>query len=551
MISRREFCLASGLALAGCDDAPREVPGGFVGVSEQRGHVLRDRTSWTAPAITRRTGVVIAGGGIAGLAAARALRLAGVEDFALLELEDQAGGNSRGTELAGIACPMGAHYLPVPGDDASEVQDLLEEFGLRQRVAGRWRYDERHLCHSPQERLFFQGHWQEGLLPVQGVEAATLAQYRRFALQVEQAQRAARFSIPTSKQPLAPAHQALDAMTFVAWLDREGLHDMHLRWYLDYCCRDDYGAGIAAVSAWAGIHYFASRHGFEAPQAAGEAVPRLDDGEHGVLTWPEGNGWLARRLAAPLAERLAPGRTVVRIEALRHGVEVDAWNAATGALERWQAAQCIVALPLFVAARVVQNPPQALREAAAQLRYAPWLVSNIHLREPLRDRPGAPPSWDNVVYGASGLGYVDATHQSLKPVPGATVLTHYHAPMSLHADPSAARRALLEQPWERWRDAVLAELAPAHADLPAKATRIESVRYGHAMSIPLPGVRSSAALSALAAPSVASRPPSAQVPRLQFAHADLSGYSIFEEAFTHGHHAGRSAAWRVGIRLHS
>jgi DNA-binding GntR family transcriptional regulator len=109
------------------------------------------------------------------------LRLAGVDDFALLELEDTAGGNSRGGQVNGMACPLGAHYLPVPGDDAREVQDLLEELGLRQRVAGRWQYDERHLCHSPQERLFFQGEWQEGLLPVQGVGEATLAQYRRFA----------------------------------------------------------------------------------------------------------------------------------------------------------------------------------------------------------------------------------------------------------------------------------------------------------------------------------------------------------------------------------
>jgi protoporphyrinogen oxidase len=61
-----------------------------------------------------------------------------VEDFALLELEDQAGGNSRAGSVGGIACPLGAHYLPVPGDDAPEVQDLLEELGLRQRVAGRW-----------------------------------------------------------------------------------------------------------------------------------------------------------------------------------------------------------------------------------------------------------------------------------------------------------------------------------------------------------------------------------------------------------------------------
>ena len=45
--------------------------------------------------LVRRARVVIAGGGIAGLAAARALRLAGQDDFVLLELEDQPGGNSR------------------------------------------------------------------------------------------------------------------------------------------------------------------------------------------------------------------------------------------------------------------------------------------------------------------------------------------------------------------------------------------------------------------------------------------------------------------------
>lgn len=103
-----------------------------------RGHQLRDllaQGTLPAPAVVRRAQVVIAGGGVAGLAAARSLRLAGVDDFALLELEDTAGGNSRGGQVNGIACPLGAHYLPVPGDDAREVQDLLEELGLRQRVA--------------------------------------------------------------------------------------------------------------------------------------------------------------------------------------------------------------------------------------------------------------------------------------------------------------------------------------------------------------------------------------------------------------------------------
>ncbi len=498
------------LPLLGCEQV-HGITGALRGADPARGHLLRAQRSWPAPAQVRRVRVVIAGGGVAGLAAARALRLRGVQDFALLELEDVAGGNSRGDEIAGIACPLGAHYLPLPGDDAREVQDFLEEAGLRQRVAGRWVYDERHLCHSPQERLFFRGQWQEGLVPTQGVPAATLAQYRRFALLIEQAGRAARFSIPAPAPVTADG--TLDAITFAAWLDREGLADPHLRWYLDYCCRDDYGAGVATVSAWAGIHYFASRHGFQAPGA--------EPAEHeAVLTWPEGNGWLTRRLASGLGDRLRVGRVVTRIASGRHGVEVDAWNVRTQSVERWQCDQCIVALPVFVAARVVERPPALLQQLAAHIRYAPWAVVNLHLRRPLADRPGAPPSWDNVVYGAHGLGYVDARHQSLDPRPGPTVLSWYCAPGE------AEREALLSRSWQDWRSAALAEFAQSHPDLGAALTRVEVARYGHAMAIPVPGARERV---------VAGTP---RAGRLAFAHSDWAGYSIFEEAFTAGHRAG-------------
>src|SRR6185295_8716841 len=133
----------------------------------------------------------------------------------------------------------------------------------------------------------------------------------------------------------------LDTLTFASWLDREGLHDAQLRWLLDYCCRDDYGAGIASVSAWAGLHYFAARHGFH-PLAGDEGGER-----DGLLTWPEGNAFLARAMAKPLGERWRAGRVVLRVEETRSGVEVDALDAATQKVERWQCEHCIVALPAF------------------------------------------------------------------------------------------------------------------------------------------------------------------------------------------------------------
>ena len=554
-MQRRHFLGSAAAALlAGCQPPPPALEFAFAGIDLERGHALRDLLAQgplPAPTLVRRAQVIIAGGGVAGLAAARSLRLAGVHDFALLELEDTPGGNSRAGAVNGVACPLGAHYLPVPGEHAPEVQDLLEELGLRQRVAGRWQYDERHLCHSPQERLYFEREWQEGLLPVQGVGEATLEQYRRFSQAVGAASRAARFTMPQfaaldAKTGLAPAHQALDAMTFEAWLQHQGLDDAHLRWYLDYCCRDDYGAGMARVSAWAGLHYFASRHGFHAP---GEAV--AEDRE-GVLTWPEGNGWLTQQLATPLKAQgqLQTGTSVLRIAETRRGVEVDAFNHHSGNVERWQAPRCIVALPVFVAARVVQNPPAFLAQAAQRLQWAPWAVTNIHLNAPLADRPGAAPAWDNVIYGDSnpgGLGYVDASHQKLDPRPRPTVLTYYQA----LGDVADARQQLATQGAEHWGRAALAALAGPHPDVLQRATRVQVTRYGHAMSIPVPGIQTF--LSQIGLQGTPGKRklllngerqralPTPATARLAFAHSDWSGYSVFEEAFTRGHAAGLRA----------
>ena len=557
-MKRRHFLAAAApLPLLGCAPSAsdtRHITGGFTGIQVERGHRLRDTTAWPTPTVTHRTHTVIAGGGVAGLAAARALRLRGMGDFALLELEDSAGGNARAGVVGGIPCPLGAHYLPLPSDDAPEVQDLLEELGLRQRVAGRWLYDERHLCHSPQERLFFNGAWQDGLLPVQGVGEATLVQYRRFAMLVEQARSAAKWTIPMQNKPLAPMQRALAAMTFIAYLEHNGLTDPHLRWYLDYCCRDDYGAGMARVSAWAGLHYFASRHGFHAP---GEAV---DEARESVLTWPEGNGWITQRLAEPLANtangggQLRTATSVLRITETRHGVEVDAFNHATDSVERWQAPRCVVALPVFVAARVVHNPPAFLTGAAQRLQSAPWLVANIHIDSPLTDRPGAAPAWDNVLYAdptAGGLGYVNAGHQRLDTgaaLAGPTVLTYYQA----LGDVQGGRQQLATQPWQPWAEAALATLAVPHPDLRQRATRVDITRYGHAMAIPVPGMqgflsqiglqRLSGKRKQLSNGEQSPWIPTPTTARLAFAHSDWSGYSVFEEAFTRGHGAGLVAA---------
>lgn len=549
-----------GLGLAGCRRWPGagevpgaaeaslrpEVEGAWVGAHMDRGHAWRDGkagSSSASPDQTRRVHALIVGAGVAGLSAARGLQQAGIDDFALLDLEDEAGGNARGHSVHGLPCPLGAHYLPLPGPAAVEVAQWLEEISLIRQVQGRWLADERHLCHSPQERLFVPdpgkvyppgvqaGHWQEGLLPMPDpsspMAARTQAQYQRFAQEVAQAGRQWSFALPTARAPWHPGLDALDRQSFGQWLDARGLDAEALRWYLDYACRDDYGAGLHQVSAWAGLQYFASRHGFDAPGSSHEA-------HDGVLTWPEGNAFMTRRLAQGLGDRWHPGHLVTRIQPGRRDVQVDAWEVRTGRRIRWVAAKVVVAAPLFIAARLIDPMPPALKVIQPLLRYAPWLVSNLWLKAPLLDRPGAPLAWDNVSRvpaKAPTLGYVNARHQSLAPTPGPMLLTHYWALGGQDmATLLANRQALAREPWQAWAQRVLDDLSPVHPDLPGKLGRIDLMRWGHAMVIPTPGLRGHPALSALAQPQGL----------LHFAHSDLSAYSVFEEAFTHGVRAAQA-----------
>jgi len=588
-ISRRQYLGAAGSFAAGavlpglsaCHRAEAsslrpDLAGGWVGAQVERAHAWRDghlpgaASSASLAEDPLRVHTLIIGAGVAGLSTARSLIKAGLDDIAVLDLEDQPGGNARGHLLQGLPCPLGAHYLPMPGEQARDVAQWLEEIGLIRQVNGRWVGDERHLCHSPQERLFvpasgsangsapasastpasssasiseastwWQGQWQDGLLPQQHLGAQDNAQYRRFAADVEQARKQLGFAIPTTQSPWNKGLDALDKLTFDQWLNDRGYTSAPLRWLLDYACRDDFGAGTGHVSAWAGLHYFASRHGFELPGQANE--------EHdAVLTWPEGNGWLTQRLAQGLGARWQAGHVALGIDVGRHEVTVQSWSVKQQRAQTWRASQVVLAVPLFVAQRLFKQAVPALQAVTPQLAYAPWLVSNVLLSKPFFDRPGAPLSWDNVPYSSEGvpglrmpsLGYVDARHQSLAQVTGPMLLTHYWALGGQSAEQGLAQRqALLKGDWREWAGKVAFDMARIHPDLPGLVTHMDLMRYGHAMVIPVPGLRGHPALAALQKPSG----------RVHFAHSDLSAYSVFEEAFTHGTRAAAQVLSATGM----
>src|SRR5205085_941710 len=173
-------------------------------------------------------------------------------EFVVLEMEPQAGGNARSGENQISAYPWAAHYVPPPDKDAVWVRELFEELGVLRD--GAW--DERTLCFSPQERLFLHGKWQEGLEPSIGLTARDRDQMKRFDARMRQFRVTGEFTIPMERGARA---SALDRVSMAAWMRQQGFDSPYLNWYVNYACRDDYGALAQDTSAWAGVHYFAAR----------------------------------------------------------------------------------------------------------------------------------------------------------------------------------------------------------------------------------------------------------------------------------------------------
>lgn len=539
MVRRREFlATAASLPFIACarKTDPPLPPGTLSGGNLDLGHRLR-QGGFAAATETRRVPLLIVGAGIGGLSAGWRLERSGFKDFLILDLEDTPGGNSRSGRNDVSAYPLGAHYLPLPSSDAIHVRELLADLGALHGdpAAARPVYDEAYLCHAPQERVYRAGLWEEGLLPRLGTDPAERDQFARFFEAMAEFKEARdllgrrAFALPVTHASTDLRWLGLDRMTMQEWLLANGFDSQRLHWYVNYACRDDYGTDYRHASAWAGIHYFACRDG-EAANA----------GHDTVLTAPEGNGWIVKRLAERLKDRIVTGALAWRLAQDAKEVNADVWLAAESRSVRVRAERAIWAAPLFVLDKVAEDLPPAIAAVAQAGGHAPWLVANLTLREPPADGAGAPLAWDNVLYGAEGLGYVVATHQNIRAAPGPTVLTYYRA--LADQPPKEARELLLRVSREAWAETILAELGRAHGDLRRLTLRLDVHRHGHAMIRPLPGVVHDEARRAL---DSGRHGHNGGWGRVHFAHADLSGLSLFEEA----NHWGVAAADRTLARL--
>lgn len=500
----------------------RKIKGQIIGASASAGHLVRDK-QFSAPANITQKDIVVIGGGISGLSAARHLQQNGMNNWILLELEDHAGGNAAYGQNNLSLYPWGAHYIPVPNNDLKEYLQFLEESGVitGKNEAGLPVYNELYLCFDPQERLYINGRWQDGLVPHYGVPSLQLKQVEQFLQKMDEyrhlkdSQGKDAFAIPVDASSQEERFRELDTITMKEWLLTQGFDSEYLHQYVNYCCRDDFGTPHDLVSAWAGIHYFASRKG------QGANAHHSD-----VLTWPEGNGFLVEHLQKDLLPQIRTGSLAVKVQETSSGVEIDFLDMKTHSLERIQARHCIMAIPQFVAARLLQNAARTA-QVKQTLQYVPWMVANLKVRA-LEERSGAPLSWDNVLHNSSSLGYVEATHELLQQHSDFKNLTYY-LPLT-EKTPVEERRSAQTKTYEEWVALIMQDLQKVHPNIDQATEELNIMIWGHAMAQPLPGIIHGNIRKDLSA-SINNK--------IHFAHTDLAGISIFEEAFYQGIRAAR------------
>jgi hypothetical protein len=149
------------------------------------------------------------------------------------------------------------------------------------------------------------------------------------------------------------------------------------------------------------------------------------------------------------------------------------------------------------------------------------MVANVTL-DALPGGHGVPLAWDNVARSSESLGYVVATHQGVSLEPLETVLTHYW-PLDRQS-PREAREIAISKTHAEWCAQVIEDLERVHPGISEHVRNIDVWLWGHGMIRPVLGFIWGKSRQQMLQPGN----------RIVFAHSDMSGISIFEEAYTRG-----------------
>jgi len=518
--------LAAGL-YASCRprDPVSHIKGSIVGANSAVGHLMRNISALPVPSRTVSTDVLIIGGGISGLSAKRWLHKQGHTNVMLIEMDNHFGGNAHHGQNKVSAYPWGAHYIPVPDMRNTELLEFLTEINVITGYGkdGLPEYNEYYLCQDPEERLFINGLWQDGMVPEAGVPAAEKEQIGRFFKVVNDYKAATgtdgkdAFAIPLDNSSADDIYRSLDKISFRQYLKEQGYTSRYLLWYLEYGCKDDYGCSLDHTSAWAGIHYFASRKGKGANASSAT-----------VITWPQGNGFLMEHLKKQVeGTGIYSSQLAYNIEEHSQGVKVKVYDVACKESYIIDAKKVLTASPQFVNKHLLAGVAIGGKAAAYNdFNYAPWVIANITVNNMPQQR-GLPLCWDNVIYGTASVGYVDANHQDLS-ASTRRVITFY-LPL-VNEEPDIARKKAQATTYQDWLHIITEELEYAQPGITQCFEAADIWVWGHGMIAPRPGFIWGDSRKNAGAPVN---------DKIFFAHSDLSGISIFEEAFYQGIKAAR------------
>lgn len=492
-------------ALLRAADGP---PATFLGEAASRGHRIRGVDPTKLPVDREeRTAALVVGAGMAGLAAAHALRARGVEDLLVVELDDVVGGLAQRRRVGGMSVSFGPQALDAPSPATPpEVAALLYELGGGS--AGTLGPTRR-----PRARRRVDGAWIEG--DPDGSWGRLLGAVARAA------DRIARVAKTTPRGLCGELLRRGDATSAAEWCARE--------------LPDDAGALLRTSS------YARARFGMRAEHVSAGALTsdllRREEMAEGLRIFPPGGvGAFAERLAEGLGARLRFSRVVLRVARDGDGVRAHVLDPSTNYVTVVRARAVVAALPPY-AAREVAPELFADGRGADLPETTPWVQSVVGLERPPRDFDAAK-DWHlpDLATPTSLTAWrprpSDAPPVAPPFLPAGFLLDQRPFPGK---DAAPARLQIAhETPWER-RDVLLRDLDRLWPDLRAAASRVDFLRLGHGSIRPVPGF-------------AATRAPRLRAPLPPFypCGADWEGVPSVEAALASGLEAGRAVADALG-----
>lgn len=296
-----------------------------------------------------RADVVVVGGGVAGLAAAWALRDRAV---IVLEASERIGGRVRSDQWEGVPYHLGAQYLA--GVTSAR---LFDELGI-------------HRVRLPTKGgLFLRGRRRTGtaLSLMRGLPAgpAGLADVAAVEREAERASRLVAGLVDPAAGPDAlPAEAtALDEQSFAAALAgrRSTVRSFYGTLIRSLACKGS--ADLSALYAYAML-------GSEGTDGIGGAN-RARGGMHDVIVAFERG----------LAGRIRTGARVEAVEQSDDAVEIAYRHGSEE--RRLAAGVCVVAVPAPAIPQIVAGLPASRLEALRRVRYGRFLAVALFLREPV------------------------------------------------------------------------------------------------------------------------------------------------------------------------